>query len=290
VTSPIQKNSFGLNITRSGNCNGTVAGPNCSSININDTITGVGAPEYHNWFFSELNLGGSLTQTWQNLYSTVQIDSGTTTNAEVNAFHSLIINNGTMVSQAESAEIAVQNGGTISGTAYGDLSFLTNTSTGTVTGGFVVHNATYSNANTTAGSVAAFVGYECDPKTGTGSTATSARCIYNTDPLQAITTEGHLAFRHATQPVLSGCGTSPSLDTFGSDMTGTITEGASATGCTVTFAVSFAVNGNTWAPHCVISSPNGSALTSYSVTTSALTIVNSSSSGNQYTYACFGSI
>jgi hypothetical protein len=92
--------------------------------------------------------------------------------------------------------------------------------------------------------------------------------------------DGHLGFLGA-KPTLGGCGTSPSLDATATDGSGTVTEGTTATGCTLTFAVAYAT-----APHCIISSPSGSAFTSYSTSTTALTIVNASASGNKYSYVC----
>lgn len=84
-----------------------------------------------------------------------------------------------------------------------------------------------------------------------------------------------------TNPTLSACGGTPSVNTQATDAKGTITEGTTATGCVATFATAYAT-----APDCVVSSPSGSAFTSYSVSTTALTIVNASASGNKYSYVC----
>ena len=40
------------------------------------------------------------------------------------------------------------------------------------------------------------------------------------------------------------------------------------------------------APDCTVTSPTGSTLTSYTVTTTTLTLVNVSATGNKYTYHC----
>jgi len=107
--------------------------------------------------------------------------------------------------------------------------------------------------------------------TGTDSVAEAAR----------FTSAGHLAFTGAA-PTLSSCGSgSPALDATASDNAGTITEGTTATGCTATFAVAFATP-----PHCIVSSPSGSAFASYSTSTTALTIVNASATGDRFTYHC----
>ena len=81
-------------------------------------------------------------------------------------------------------------------------------------------------------------------------------------------------------PTLSACGTSPSI-TGAMDTRGTVTEGTASTGCVITFNVQFSP-----APVCTVTSPGGFALTSYSVSTSALTLVNASSPGNTYSYVC----
>jgi hypothetical protein len=85
-----------------------------------------------------------------------------------------------------------------------------------------------------------------------------------------------------SKPDISSCGTSPVLDVNSTQHSGTVTEGTGATGCTITFPFSQIT------PRCVVSSPNGAALTSYSVTTSTLNIKNPpfSKDGNQYTWIC----
>lgn len=89
---------------------------------------------------------------------------------------------------------------------------------------------------------------------------------------------GHMGFT-GTTPGVSSCGTSPTI--VGSDMRGTVTEGSSATSCTITFNTSFAT-----APYCIISSPNGAPYTGYTTSVSNLVISNASASGNEYTWHC----
>ncbi len=86
----------------------------------------------------------------------------------------------------------------------------------------------------------------------------------------------------ATAPTLTACGTgSPTV--VGSNVAGTITAGTSATGCVATFATAFAL-----APSCVVTSQTAPATTTpaYSVSASAITIVQTSTSGNKYDYVC----
>ena len=96
----------------------------------------------------------------------------------------------------------------------------------------------------------------------------------------AIQMQNHIASSGAL-PTLSACGTSPSITTGSTDTRGAITEGTTATGCTIAFATAYAT-----APVCVVSSPNGILPTSYSASTTALTIANASATGDQFTYAC----
>ncbi len=98
-----------------------------------------------------------------------------------------------------------------------------------------------------------------------------------------ILSKGHLwsASTNVTSSALSGCGTSPAINASATDTKGTITEGTTATGCVLTFLVAYTV-----APDCVISSPTGNTPTSYSTSTTALTIVNISATGDKFTYHC----
>jgi hypothetical protein len=104
--------------------------------------------------------------------------------------------------------------------------------------------------------------------------------LASTDTAGYLNVAMHAASTGAN-PALTACGTSPSVLSSATDTKGTITEGTTATGCVITFATAYIQ-----APDCVVSSPNGAALTSYSVTLSALTLVNASASGNKFTYIC----
>jgi hypothetical protein len=113
---------------------------------------------------------------------------------------------------------------------------------------------------------------------GAGNPATSiANFFGNLSPV------GHLisAQTALTASNLSSCGTTPAINATATDVKGTITEGTSATGCILTFATAYAT-----APDCTVTSPSGNALTSYSTSTTALTLVNASLSGVKYSYTC----
>lgn len=83
-------------------------------------------------------------------------------------------------------------------------------------------------------------------------------------------------------PVLTSCGTgSPTIS--GTNSAGLITVGTSATGCVATFATAYVS-----APVCTVVSETAPATTTpaYSVSTTAITIVQTSTSGNKYDYVC----
>lgn len=86
----------------------------------------------------------------------------------------------------------------------------------------------------------------------------------------------------ATAPALTSCGGgTPAIS--GNDFAGTITVGTSATGCVATFNTAYVS-----APSCVVVSETAPATTTpaYSVSTTAITIVQTSTSSNKYDYIC----
>ena len=99
------------------------------------------------------------------------------------------------------------------------------------------------------------------------------------------TSIGRVAFtgvRWSANPSLSDCGGgSPTPNGTASDASGTIIEGTNATGCTLHFRTAWP-----WAPDCIVTSPTGSPIISYDVTSAQLTIVNPAASRNKYTYRC----
>lgn len=89
----------------------------------------------------------------------------------------------------------------------------------------------------------------------------------------------HIAVVQTTAPTITA-GTA-TLDTNASDVWGTVTEGTSQTGFTLTFAVAW----NT-APHCTVTSPTGNTYTSYTPSTTTLVVANASQTSSKYTYMC----
>lgn len=87
---------------------------------------------------------------------------------------------------------------------------------------------------------------------------------------------------HSGIPVLTSCGTgSPSV--VGSDFAFRVTQGTSATGCVATFSTAF-----TSIPTCVAVNETapGTSTPAYSVTTTAITLVTASTSGEIWDVIC----
>lgn len=83
-------------------------------------------------------------------------------------------------------------------------------------------------------------------------------------------------------PVLSACGTLPTLDANATDQSGTITVGSAAASCTLTFSVAKLSK-----PHCNVTSQTGTIAISYTETTAALVITNATLGGDLVDYNCF---
>ena len=97
----------------------------------------------------------------------------------------------------------------------------------------------------------------------------------------AVMGNGHLA-ASSTVPVVSSCGTSPSIT--GSDSAFTVTVGSvAATTCTVTFAYPF-----TNVPVCTVTGQTGTIALTYSKTASAITITNAALTGDIIDVLCVG--
>jgi hypothetical protein len=82
-------------------------------------------------------------------------------------------------------------------------------------------------------------------------------------------------------PVPTGTGT-PSIAAGSTDTAGEVTAGTSATSVVITFAVA-----KTNAPFCVVRSQAQVASFAYTISTTAITITQTATSGNLIDYACF---
>ncbi len=94
----------------------------------------------------------------------------------------------------------------------------------------------------------------------------------------SLTGTGHYKAT-GTAPALTSCGTSPTVT--GADPGGTVVEGSTATGCTVTFAATY-----TTAPTCAVTPRGVQAAFTYSTSATALTVTNTSA--ETFDYVCVG--
>jgi hypothetical protein len=103
-----------------------------------------------------------------------------------------------------------------------------------------------------------------------------------TTTLYSFDKAGHSYYASSTPPTLSSCGTGPSIE--GNDEAGTITAGATASGCILTFTQPYMGKVS-----CVVSAQTGSVTNAlnYSYTLSTLTLTQTGFSG-LYDYRCTG--
>lgn len=112
-----------------------------------------------------------------------------------------------------------------------------------------------------------------------GSTGTAQNTALN---MVDVTGKGHVGYG-GSAPVVSACGTgSPAVDANATDTAGTVTFGAGAGSCTVTFNVAYATYN-----HCVVTFEASLAAEGYTFTLSALTITATALSGKA-DYHCEG--
>lgn len=116
----------------------------------------------------------------------------------------------------------------------------------------------------------------------TGLTDTLSGLYFGTN---RVGFSGHLEAGLKTalgQPALTACGTTPVLATGSTDSAGTITMGTTATGCVITFGTAYAA-----VPSCTVTwQATPLASQSYTVTTTAITTVQTSTTNNLLNYTC----
>jgi hypothetical protein len=122
--------------------------------------------------------------------------------------------------------------------------------------------------------------------TGIGNPATNVESIIIAGAeAWRVDNLGHQSFTSASNPSLSACGTSPSIDSAATDMSGTVTAGSGAlASCTVTFIHPYGTDN-----HCIVS-PHTLTLTgaAYSYTLSAITVTATSLTSAVFDYRCDG--
>jgi hypothetical protein len=119
--------------------------------------------------------------------------------------------------------------------------------------------------------------------------AALSHCFYqrlsgSVPDLLCLTPAGHILVSATTAPALTSCGTGSPTNTGGTDQAGTVTLGTNATGCVITFNAAY-----TGTPHCVVTWQNTPlASQSYVVSNTAITLTQTSTSGNKVNYSCKG--
>lgn len=115
--------------------------------------------------------------------------------------------------------------------------------------------------------------------------SSGATTIGNSTTTFTFLTNGHITSTSTSNtPVLSSCGTTPSI--VGSDAAGTVTVGSvAATGCTITFANAY-VN----APACTVTEQTGSVTNvfSYTLSTTAIVVSQTGLTSDKLNYVCIG--
>ncbi|TXH42756.1 MAG: hypothetical protein E6Q97_35225 [Desulfurellales bacterium] len=101
------------------------------------------------------------------------------------------------------------------------------------------------------------------------------------DPILSAGATVHIGTGAAAAPVVTACGTLPSI--VGTDTAGEVTMGTgSPTGCTITFNLAY-----TSAPFCTVTwQGNPLATQNYTVSTSAITLTQTATSSNKVNYTC----
>lgn len=159
------------------------------------------------------------------------------------------------------AVAVVETGGTNNNLTIDAMGSGTLTLNGTATGAI-----TLARATTITGSVTA---------NGAANSITGALTSFGS------TTPAHIATAQTTAPALTSCGTGSPVIT-GTDTAGIVTLGTNATGCVITFNVAY-----TGTPYCVVSwiaTPLASQ--SYVTSNVAITLTQTSTSGNKVQYIC----
>ena len=201
-----------------------------------------GAATYASMTTDNLSVVGTVTNHWGELEQTINLQGSGTLSGELNNQKNYVnVPAGLTLSTGENYEAAIDNAGDITARWVGLVVNPSNSSTGTVNQLIGVF-ASPDNFNVAPGSLGAWSAFECSTVGGGGAPVPAGfdQCVYNADPNEVITNAGHYGARpDAGQPTLSACGTSPSMTGRSSDDAGTITEGTSATGCTLTFKTAY---------------------------------------------------
>lgn len=289
-----------------GNTNGISYFNGTAETNVS-TFTFDGANIVNSVSNATLNLGGaSLLNT-----TAFQISSSTNNNIQQviqnlsagnNASASLTLNNGSSTASTYYAEVGINGGnfsqGAFTGESKQDMFLLssdanldieTASSTGPAAINFLTAGTLTANIRATIASGGNFGIASTSPfgtLSITGNTSTNPFVVSTTTTTNASSTlfmidkSGDVHLGGGT-PVLSSCGTGPTLDANSTDQAGTVTVGSSASTCTLTFFVPKLTK-----PHCVLGSQTGTLAISWTETTTAIVFTNATLGGDKVDYIC----
>jgi hypothetical protein len=207
--------------------------------------------------------GGTMTNATGIASTVTNPSSGTVSSTMVG--DASTVNNAGTAAALNGRSTSVTNSGTVNSGVYG-LSISALSNSGTITG--TTYGISIGNMH---------VGTQTGGSYG----------IYESDILSPNYLSPHTGY-HGTAPTLSSCNTSPSVDSYATDTSGTIAVGATGGNiyaCTLTFAHAY----TTW-NHCVVSSSDYTTVVTETVSLSTLVISTGGGSmaGKHFTYFCEG--
>jgi hypothetical protein len=126
----------------------------------------------------------------------------------------------------------------IQGAAAGNLAIGGNAMLGLTTGTNNTSVGYNAGSNITTGASNTIIGYNMQAQSPTSTWYLTVANVYEADAFK-----GHAFFgmgAGGVVPTLSGCGTGAALDAYATDVSGRITTGPGATGCTLTFGSAYA--------------------------------------------------
>lgn len=176
-------------------------------------------------------------------------------------------------------------------TASGNVAVNGTVTTGACTGYFYGNGASAATCATTipAGALPTGTSGATIPLLNGANTWSAAQTfagvtVNNNAAITGTLSWGGHAWGSGTAPTVSACGTTPALSTGANDTHGTVTVGTGgSSSCTITWA-----SARTNAPDCAVTSPGGTAVSSYVPSTTTLVINFSLASSVKFTYVCLG--
>lgn len=167
-----------------------------------DYATSGGNTRY-NMHQTTLNPSVDTNNIWENDNSFLTLNGPGHALHEINIKHTYFQNNiGATAVQVEGYEASMLNNGSI-GTYDSFLGVMNNGTTGVVTGVLQNINLGLNNDNTTAGSIAKYIGINFAPWTGAGTVPAINLAIQNSDSTAGIVTLGNVGLGSVTPPALT---------------------------------------------------------------------------------------